>query len=239
MLLSIVSLCAILVAVVQVLLMGVIGYPLARRQPDGMEKFHRSGFVWWVIALALVTVVGLWAHPQWFTLMAPSSHSWSLLRFMVPSVIALAILVAVELISEKIIRRTATDEQLRKYEDAYEGQLPAWIATRRSRLLIVLALVALLEEIVFRAIGLGGLLGIWDLPKPLAAGICAVAFGLSHWYGGWRHVTIKIFTGAVLVWVTLSAGWVSAALVHVALNIILTLVSRNSQNSTKNALAAQ
>lgn len=31
---------------IQALLMGVIGYPLARRRPGGMERFHRSGFQW-------------------------------------------------------------------------------------------------------------------------------------------------------------------------------------------------
>lgn len=85
----------------------------------------------------------------------------------------------------------------------------------------------MLEEMVFRAIGLGGLLGAWALSEPIAASICAVAFGLSHWYFGWLRVILKILVGVVFTTVALSAGWVAAALAHLMVNIVLTAIDQH------------
>nr|WP_250544238.1 CPBP family intramembrane glutamic endopeptidase [Canibacter zhuwentaonis] len=86
-------------------------------------------------------------------------------------------------------------------------------------------LVALCEEFVFRALVLGSLLHEWELPKAVAAGLVAIAFGLSHWYYGVRQVALKLIIGSALVWAALFGGWVSAVLAHVALNVALTAIS--------------
>nr|WP_250544776.1 CPBP family intramembrane glutamic endopeptidase [Canibacter zhuwentaonis] len=108
-----------------------------------------------------------------------------------------------------------------KYEDA----LPVWARSGGGGQYVLLALLALCEEFVFRAVALGSLLYEWELSKEIAAALVAIAFGFSHWYYGVRQVALKLIIGLVLVWAALLGGWVSAVLAHVALNIALVAIS--------------
>lgn len=124
------------------------------------------------------------------------------------------------------------DQSAREAADAqYEGALPSW-ARDGAWQYMVLGLVALLEEFVFRSLALGGLLDAWSLPKAVAAGVVAAAFGLSHWYYGASQVALKTIVGSILVWSALTGGWLSTAVAHVALNVALTAMSTSRARSS-------
>lgn len=207
---------------VQSLLMGMIGYPIARRRPGGMAAFHRSGFTWWLIALAGLIVVGLVVSPSLLRAGAPSRHDVTLARIVVTVLAAVLVVVLVEVVAEVAARRAARSSGA---PDRYQEALPTWARApwSESALLSVLAVV---EEAVYRGIALGGLLLAWDLSKPVASGLVAVAFGVAHWYYGFRQVLIKMVVGSVLVSAALSSGWVVAAVCHVAVNLILLAANR-------------
>lgn len=113
---------------------------------------------------------------------------------------------------------------MRVAHERFENSAPVW-AKRGALFTLLICVMALLEEAVFRAIGLGGMWHIFGLPKIFAAGISALFFGLSHFYYGWRQIIVKAIDGAILVWIALSSGWVMAAVVHILLNIILVSLS--------------
>lgn len=108
MLTKVVAVIAILVAGVQTLLMGMIGYPLARRSPEGMERFHQSGFTWWVISLVLVSALGAYSSVSIFAPFAPASHQPSLLHVAVVTLVAVVVIVLVELGGEAVIHRSSS-----------------------------------------------------------------------------------------------------------------------------------
>lgn len=217
---------ALLAPVLQALLMGMIGYPLARRRPGGMAAFRRSGFTWWLVALSLIGLAAVVVAPDLLDVMAPSTNEATPARLLVVFTVGAAIAVGVELVTERLALGPKDAELRRQERERYEGALPLW-CERGSRELGVLSAVALLEELVYRAVALGALLTAWELSKPVAAAVVCVAFGGAHWYYGPRQVLIKMITASVFVWMALSAGWVIAALGHVGMNIVLTLISRS------------
>lgn len=229
---EIVGIVAVGAAVLQVALMGFIGYPIARRRPGGMAAFRRSGFTWWLGVLILVTVLGLIALPDTHSWWYPSQHGASFGRLLAGAAVAFLACLAVELAAERIFFGARDSESRVAANAKYEGALPVWARTGAAQY-VLLALVAVLEEFVFRGIALGSLWYEWDLAKGVAAGIVAVAFGFSHWYYGFRQITIKLMVGSVLVWAALTGGWVAAALAHVLLNCTLTAISaRRNRDAT-------
>lgn len=224
MLINTFTIIALAAAAVQILLMGVIGYPLARRRPGGMRAFQRSGFTWWIITLtAIVTTVAVFGAAS-FAPMAPSDHDPELSRLLLFPVVGTSALIVFELVFEWLTTRYGTSPQAKIAKERYDSALPRWAyGTWRTCLLLVV--IAVLEECVFRAIALGGLIHGFGLSKLFAAGVCVVAFGLCHWYYGWRQIALKTVDGAILVWVALGAGWVAAAVAHAVWNVVLTLVS--------------
>ena len=219
-----IGIAAAAAAVIQIVLMGFIGYPIARRRPGGMAAFHRSGFTWWMIVLVLLSALGLLLLPATNAWTYPTLNKVSVEVFFLISAAAFIVCLSVELVSERI-RFGAGDRERHLAEIArYEGSLPEWARSGGAQYALLITL-AVLEEFVFRAVALGSLLYEWDLPKWISAGIVVVAFGLSHWYFGLRQIVIKLVLGSALVWAALSGGWIAAALSHVALNITLVAIS--------------
>lgn len=215
----------------QILLMGVIGYPIARRRPGGMEAFRRSGFLWWMVTLIGVSILGFLAIEGAKVWYFPSRHGASIGRLLVASIVGVLLCLLVELSAERL-SLIGGDLHAREAANArYEGALPTWGRDGAGQY-VILGLVALLEEFVFRSLALGGLLDAWDLPKVVAAGLVAAAFGLSHWYYGGTQVLLKTVIGSVLVWAALTGGWLSAALAHVVLNLVLTAISDSRARSS-------
>lgn len=221
---QIVGLIAAGAALVQIALMGFVGYPLARRRPGGMAAFRRSGFMWWLIVLLLVSALGLATVPNVYSWFYPSQHGPVLGRLALGAGAAFVVCLLVELAAERIFFGARDSEQRMAANAKYEGALPLWARSGGAQYAL-LALVAVLEEFVFRSVALGALLYEWDLPKGIAAGIVAIVFGFSHWYYGFRQITIKLIVGSILVWGALTGGWVASAIAHVALNVSLTAIS--------------
>jgi len=222
--LKVIAVIALAAPLVQSLLMGVIGYPLAKRRPGGMETFRQSGFTWWIIAIAVICAIAAGVQPALFAFMAPSAHEASPVRFFAIFAIGTAIAVAVDVVTERLAGLSMSESARRHERERYEGALPAWVHGQVAEM-GMLSVVAVLEEGVYRAVALGALLGAWGFEKPLASGIVCVAFGLAHWYYGVRQVLIKMIVASVFVWMALSAGWVVAALGHALMNVILTYIS--------------
>lgn len=220
----IVGLVALLSAVVQIIAMGVIGYPLARRRPGGMDRFRSSGFLWWIGTLSVITLVGAVGLTGSMAIHFPSQHESSLLRVVSAGLVAFVVILLVELLGERILFGPRDAKARRRATEKYEGALPSWARQGKNQLMI-LALVALLEEFVFRALALGSLWHVWDFQKSVSAGLVAVAFGFSHWYYGFRQIVLKLVVGSVLVSAALSGGWLAAAAAHVALNVVLVVIS--------------
>lgn len=220
-----VAVVAVLAPAVQVALMGFVGYPLARRRPDGVERFRRSGFTWWLVALTVLTVLGLVLTPDLLRPDSPSTHDpLTLTRVVATLAIVLAVIVAIEVVASAALAR-ATGRSAVRGRERYESALPRWARAGSGELGLVGA-TAVLEEAVYRGLALSGLLLAWELDEPVAAGIVAVAFGLAHWYYGPQQVFVKILVGSALCAAALSAGWVVAALAHLLLNLVLTAWSR-------------
>lgn len=218
--------CAMLV---QIILMGFIGYPIARRRPGGMAAFRSSGFLWWVFVLVLVSFVGTLCIPGSVSWNYPSQHGPSIVRLVVGSLVGFGVCLFVELVAERIVFGRLDSVSRKEANAKYEGALPAWAREGLSQYCLLI-IVALLEEFVFRSVALGSFLYEWSLPKAAAAGIVAVAFGFSHWYYGFRQVAIKLIVGSVLVWAALTGGWGAAALAHMLLNVSLTVISARRKN---------
>lgn len=221
---QILGIVAVAAPLVQILLMGVIGYPIAKRRPGGMAAFSRSGFTWWIGVLALISVVALVLMPDTLSWTYPSEHAFSVGRWGFAIGVTLVFCLLVELVGERILIGPLHSERRQRASEKYEGALPTWARSGGAQY-GVLSVIAVLEEFVFRAVALGGLWLAWELPKFLAAGLVAFAFGMAHWYYGFRQVTIKLIVGSAMVWCALSAGWAAAAIAHVLLNIVLTVIT--------------
>lgn len=219
---NIVAFAALGSPILQSLLMGVIGYPLARRTPGGMDAFRRSGFTWWLITLLVVIVAALIRAPEYLEWTAPSVHHLTVTRVGVTMVAAIAALGAIELGAAWIDRRFPSAKAQAGHE-RYNSALPKWAGTMGSETAL-LSLTAFLEEAVYRGVALSGLVLSLGLEKAAGAGIVAVAFGVAHWYYGTRQVLLKMAMGSVFCAVALSSGWVVAACVHVLFNVGLVVI---------------
>lgn len=219
---------ALLAPVMQAALMGVVGYPLARRRgPDGMARFHRSGFTWWLVTLALLAAAGTVAF--WGALpsgpLAGHPQSWA--RLFASASIGFVAMTAVESLYEVLSTRHG-GRRYRAERERYESAVPDRLRNGPLEL-VLLGLVGVLEEYVYRGFALYGLLELTGGNKPVAAGLTAVGFGAAHWYYGWRQVWLKSLDGAVLAAVALSAGWPASALVHGAVNVALATMASISR----------
>lgn len=224
-----IGIIALAAPVIQIAAMGFIGYPVARRRPGGMEKFKSSGFIWWIGTLAVIAVVGSIAQGESRAFHFPSLHEPSIVRILGGAASAFVVSVLIELVAERLFFGRRDDLARRKAAEKYEGALPVW-ARQGVNQIALLALVAVLEEYIFRSLALGSMWHIWDLPKSVAAGLVAVVFGISHWYYGFRQIAIKLIVGSALVWAALFGGWIAAALAHLALNVTLSIIaSRRSE----------
>lgn len=226
---EVITVVALLTPLVCVALMGVVGYPLATRRPDGMARFHRSGFTWWLISLVVVgSIAALTVDDVSWTSLA--GHDTTLLRWVVAVAIGFVLLLAIESAYEAATRRSASPAVSAERE-RYESALPAWAGTPGAEI-GVLSLVAVLEEWLYRGVGLAGLVGWANLSKPVAACIVSVAFGAAHWYFGPRQMWLKAIDGGVLCFVAFSAGWPAAAAAHVLMNVALAVLARRAQSNT-------
>ena len=226
---GVIACCATLA---QIALMGFIGYPIARKTPGGMQVFHRSGLIWWVITLLLITLLGLVFLPSSRELFYPSQHDPSIIRIIFGASIAFILCLLIELVGERILLGAHDSERRISANAKYESALPIWGRTGISQY-ILLVVVAALEEFVFRSVALGSFLYEWNLPKEIAAGIVAITFGFSHWYYGFRQITIKLIVGSFLVWASLTGGWLAAAIAHILLNIALTAIANHRKKNLK------
>jgi hypothetical protein len=225
---EVITVVALLTPLVCVALMGVVGYPLATRRPDGMARFHRSGFTWWLISLVVVaSIAALTVDDVPWTSLA--GRDTTVLRWVVSVAIGFVLLLAIESAYEVATRRS-TSEVVSAERERYDSSLPAWASSPRTEI-GVLSLVAVLEEALYRGVGLAGLVGWANLSKPVAAGIVSVAFGAAHWYFGPRQIWLKSIDGAVLCFVAFAAGWPAAAAAHVLMNVALVVLARRAQSS--------
>jgi hypothetical protein len=211
----------VLAPAIQVLLMGVIGYPAARKDPAKLAAFERSGFTWWLVTLVLIAFAVAALSGLDLDAFSPSQHDHNILRLLIVGVIAAMATLAIEAIGEavRIGRARAADDRAR-----YESVLPDW-ARPAAPQAAVLTLLGTLEEFLYRGALLVAVLELGGA-KPLAAGISAAAFGLAHLYFGPRQVVLKALTGSVLVSAAFAGGWVAAALAHVAMNLTILAMER-------------
>ena len=71
------------------------------------------------------------------------------------------------------------------------GKLPVWLVS-----LIVLR-AGVVEELCYRGYAIERLHAL-GLPRPIAAAVPLVIFGLGHWTGGWSSILIALVLGAML-----------------------------------------
>lgn len=214
----------------QALLMGLIGYNYAKNRPGGMEKFHASGFTWWLITLGVVIAGTVVFAPGLVSGNPIAGHTWSVPRFVIVVAIGLAVALAIE-VGFELWRIRTGNRVAAKSQERYDDALPPYMRKPRIEL-VVLLLVAVLEETVYRGVVLTALMD-YGLSKPAAAGIAAVSFGLAHWWFGFVQIWLKSILGGVLAAVAFAAGWPAAAVVHILLNAILISIAR------RDAVAAQ
>lgn len=213
--------CAALAPLVQALLMGLLAYPFAKGSPEKMERFRRSGFVWWIITLVVITAVGAVVAPSLFSPMAPGEHHFSLDRWVVGFFVATCAVVVLELACERIYLFKDSKAARARENVRFESSVPDKIESSFPLFLGTMSISSLFEEAVFRAVALGGLMSVWGLNKPFACGIVSICFGLGHWYYGKRQVFIKMADGAILAWCALYSGWVAAVAAHIVFNLVL------------------
>jgi membrane protease YdiL (CAAX protease family) len=210
--------------VLHTLLMGMIGYPLAMRGRGGLERFHRSGFTWWLIALSIVVVLVVSSHPGELDPGNPAS-GLAADRVMLAAVLALVACLCLESFAallQHARQGTAQDRGAQRYESA----LPEWARTPGIETAL-LGVTAVLEEAVYRGAGLTWLTDGAGASVAVAVCVSSVAFGAAHWYYGPRQIIVKSLLGVILGIAALSAGWIAAAIAHLALNTVLVLASRS------------
>ena len=222
---AITTVLAVATPLVQIVLMGFIGYALwARRDPAArLPVFNRSGFYWWIVALATNTTVALALPPHSIPLDSLAGHQWSFVRFVLSVGAGTAMLLTIEFSYEAYSVRTRRPS-IRASRDKFYASMPEWLSWRLARIVVALIAIAILEEVVFRGIALNGLLSWAGLSEPAACAIVSLAFGLGHIYFGLPQFALKTLHGAALCSVALSAGWPAAALAHVLLNMTLTAI---------------
>ncbi len=218
---------ALAASAVQALLMGFVGYPISLSQRNGMEKFHRSGFTWWLITLMLLVGLAIVLAPGTLSLSSPNSEVSGIAVVVFASIVGAAGCIGFELtVSVWRTRRRAdgTDRGAERYNDA----LPLWGRLPLAELLLLSA-TAVLEEAVYRGIGMSWLTADQSVPWIFAVVLTAAVFGLAHWYYGPHQVVLKFVLGLILGLVAWYGSWVAAALAHLLLNLsLLTLSRRNS-----------
>lgn len=219
------GLVALATPLVQTALMGFIGYPLATRSAAAMERFRHSGFAWWVVALVAVTGAGLVLEGDRLASAAPRVVEPSGLLTAGVALVALLLCLVVEIGGARLVDGGSSGA--RRYDEA----VPTW-AAQPERQVLLLGLIALLEEAVYRGIALVWLVRDTSLPTTAAVAVVALAFGLAHWYYGPRHVVLKTLTGTVLGTAAVLGGWMVAAVVHVVLNVVLVLLSAPRRSAT-------
>jgi membrane protease YdiL (CAAX protease family) len=205
--------------------MGMIGYPLAARRRGGLERFHRSGFSWWLIALSVVLVLVVSSHPGQLD---PGNPAAGLAadRVLLAAVLALVACLCLESFAALLQRArqgSAPDRGALRYESA----LPEWARTPGIETTL-LGLTAVLEEAVYRGAGLTWLTDGAGAPAAVAVCVSAVAFGAAHWYYGRRQILLKSLIGVILGITALTAGWIAAAIAHFALNTLLVALASRS-----------
>jgi hypothetical protein len=211
----------VLAPLTSAVVMGVIGYPLYRRRPGGMAAFERTGIYWWFGTLAVLTALGAMSYPELFEPRSPSVDD------SVSAVTALGWCAAVVLGAfavEWIDDRLGTPQDSAATTAAFVAVLPPF-ARSSGGLHAVVAIMAALEELAFRALMLGFLLTVVGTPTAAAGVICAVVFGVSHWWYGPRQVALKILSGAAFTVAALGGGWVAALVAHVVFNLVVTAIS--------------
>ncbi|WP_462417232.1 hypothetical protein [Kytococcus sp. Marseille-QA3725] len=70
---QIVGVCALGAPLLQLIAMGFIGYPIARRSLAEMERFNRSGLLWWIGVLLAIVVFAMWVAPSLLGVSSPDS----------------------------------------------------------------------------------------------------------------------------------------------------------------------
>ena len=213
----------------QALLMGLIGYPIAVSRRRGLEKFHRSGFAWWLVTLALLLAMALATAPTVLGARRPSSADISLLSIAVIGVAGCVIALAVEIVGNLIARRTSRPG---RGSERYDEALPDWVRLPYLELLL-LSTLAILEEMTYRCLGLGWLIHDLGIRGDVSVLIAALAFGIAHWYYGIRQIALKAILGMVFGAVALRSGWLAAALSHLLLNSSLIALNQRSRGQTR------
>ncbi len=206
--------------------MGFIGYPIAVSRRRGLETFHRSGFAWWLVTLGLIVLLTVASHPSTLGARNPASGHLSVAYVVAVGLVgAIACLLAEVAASWIRARRRGAlpDRGTSRYEDA----LPAWARNPPAEVAL-LVVMAVLEEAVYRGVGLTWLASEVDLDAFWAVLICAVAFGLAHWYYGARQILMKTILGLIFGAVAWTNGWFAAVVAHVFLNLMLVGLGRRA-----------
>ena len=223
------TIMALSTPVVQVFLMGLIGYSWARRKPERMIVFRRSGFYWWGAALTVNIVVAFVIAPHSIPMGSLAGNDWTATRFILSILIGLSVLIAIEF-GYEIFSIRLSGQAIPPSRAKYEAALPPALRNP-SRETVALAAVGALEEVVYRGLALGGLLFWAGLSEPVSCGIASVAFGLGHLYFGPSQLFLKSAEGAVFCSVALSAGWPAALIAHVVLNVILVTIGNRARSA--------
>jgi Type II CAAX prenyl endopeptidase Rce1-like len=207
--------------VLQAGLMALIGYPLAMRSARAMARFRRSGFGWWLVTLLAVIVLAALAGGGAFDVVAPAGP----VLWILAVVAGLVACLVVEIGAEVLARRRDGDD----VHDRYSSALPAWVGSPGTEV-VLLGVLAVLEEAVYRGVALPYLLALGVGPL-WAVAASAVAFGLAHWYFGLGQIGRKTALGVVLGLLALVTGWWGAALCHLLLNVALIALQRAARSS--------
>ncbi|MBN1982387.1 MAG: CPBP family intramembrane metalloprotease [Chitinivibrionales bacterium] len=105
-----------------------------------------------------------------------------------------------------------------------------WESQLNVPLMIIMVIVSITEEIIFRMLLGSAILGMFRMPVFFVIAICAVVYGLNHSYAGTKIVISKTGVGILfgIMYFTSGMSIIIPCIAHVTQNLFLILTSRKN-----------
>jgi membrane protease YdiL (CAAX protease family) len=197
-------------------------------------------------SLGILAVLGrldaIWTIPAEFAALHPRPANAPPVQQMSPAMLAgFATGAAISLGATVVIWRM----RLRKLRAPVVGDIEALLPrdARETLMAVPLSLNAGISEELFFRLALPLLVTAVTGSALIGLAVASVAFGLMHWYQGWRGVLLTGLVGAFFAWIyVISGSLVRPVVLHVLVDVMAlvvrpTLARHLARRSTRQALA--